>query len=378
MKRFDITIIGAGIVGASLACLLAELGLTIALIETEKPDISWPIEKYSLRVSAINRASEMLFKKINIWDAICSLRLNSYSHMTVWDNVGDGKIEFDAREIAEPNLGHVIENKVIVKSLYEKISELKNIHLLCPEHPQKIMTAKENVVVELNDKSIKTNLLVGADGAHSWVREQLNIKLNERSYGHTALVTTVKIEKPHCETAWQCFMPEGPVALLPLDNKNYCSMVWSTLPDQAEKLTAMQDIEFNQAISQIFEKYLGQIEKTDQLIQFPLYQRHVENYVQNHVALVGDAAHTIHPLAGQGVNLGLADATCLAQVITEAKEKQKDWSQQYILRRYERIRKNENWNMLVTVKALKQLFEHYSSWFNQLRSVGLNTVNKTA
>lgn len=374
---YDIAVIGAGIVGASLACLLAQQGFTVALIETQKPDLTWPTQGYGLRVSAINHASKKLFEEIGIFDAITSLRISPYKHMAVWDDTGTGFIEFNAEEIAQENLGYIIENKVILKALHEKIEKLDNITFFCPEDPQKIIKEDNCIKVELNDKSVSAKLLIGADGAHSWVRQQCKISFKEKPYGHTALVTTIKTEKSHNKTAFQAFMPNGPLALLPLEDEHYCSIVWSTVPVHAKELTVMDDNVFNENITKLFEKHVGKIEKIDKLVQFPLYQRHVEHYVQTRIALVGDAAHTIHPLAGQGVNLGLADIASLAEVIHDANAKEKDWSQLYVLRRYERWRKSDNLDMILAMQTFKQLFSTKQTWLTGLRNQGLKIVHRT-
>lgn len=373
----DICIIGGGIVGLTLAALLArQTSLQIAVIENKIPDLEWQPQSIDLRVSAINRASERILRFTDVWKDIEKLGISVYQRMMVWDQVSAGIVEFKSSDVAEANLGYIIEHRVLLKALYQNLLTTPQIKFYCPNKPQALTQHADHLTVELENIKLQTKLLVGADGAHSWVREKCNIVVTEKSYHHEALVTTVRAEKPHQQTAWQCFSKEGPVALLPLQNPRHCSIVWSAIPDYAKVLKNMSAQDFNKTLSDIFFKQLGKIEKLDTLVSFPLFKRHVKNYVQPQVVLVGDAAHTIHPLAGQGVNLGLLDAACLAQVIVEALQKNREFNELNTLRRYERWRKSDNWEMIAAMDVFKNLFSHSNATLNPIRRWSLNIVDR--
>ena len=379
-KHYDIIIVGAGMVGATLACGLAEEAeqLKIAIIDANEPKFDWDNNSYDMRVSAITRASQTLFKNVGAWDKIVEQRISPYQDMFVWDGSSNsgGELHFDSADMGEADLGHIIENRVIVKALHQRIKEFPQIELLCPAKLESIDFKQDNTHLVLDDKSeLSANLVVAADGSRSWVRQQANIAVKGWDFDQAALVTTVKTEKYHQDTAWQRFLSSGPLAFLPL-TEGYSSIVWSTSPDEAKRLTEISEDEFAVELEHAFESKLGKITSVASRAVFPLRLFETLNYVQHRLALVGDAAHTIHPLAGQGVNLGLADVASLINVVVDALNDKKDIGDLKVLRRYERWRRADNRSMLLAMDGLKRLFGTELTGVKTLRSLGLDTINK--
>ena len=377
MSQYDITIIGNGMVGATLACAIAtELNdLSIAVIDTVASIEQPSTDNFDLRVSAITRASENIFKSIGAWETIKNTRISPYRDMHVWDSKGNGVVHFDSAELAEPTLGHIIENRVMLYALQQRVQSFDNITVIAPTSCKKLIENEEQVVLLLeDDQVITTSLLVGADGSRSWVRQQANIMVRGWDYDQAALVCYAKTEKSHQETAWQRFMPSGPLAFLPLQD-GYSSIVWSTTPDEAVKLKEMDEAEFKKALCIAFDNTLGEILSCSDRAVFPLRFFVADNYIKPNLALVGDAAHTVHPLAGQGVNLGLADAAALAQTIIDASRQGKSINSMSVLRQYERWRKADNLAMMVAVDGFKHLFGSELGLVRELRNSGMNVVN---
>ena len=365
-------------VGATLACGLAEEAenLSIALIDAYAPNFDWDSNSFDMRVSAITRASQTLFKNIDAWEKILELRVSPYQDMIVWDAEGKGKVHFDSADMGEADLGHIIENRVIVKALHQRVAEISNIDFLCPVQIKSINFYDEKTELVLDDQTkLSTKLVVGADGTRSWVRQQADIAVKGWDFDQAALVTTVKTEKHHQNTAWQRFLKTGPLAFLPLTD-GYSSIVWSTSPDEAKRLTEISADDFALELEQAFESKLGKIESVAGRAVFPLRLFETLNYVKPRLALVGDAAHTIHPLAGQGVNLGLADVASLMTVIVEALNDKKDIGDLKVLRRYERWRRAENRSMLVAMDGIKRLFGSELSVIKDLRNAGLSLTDR--
>lgn len=382
--HYDIIIVGAGMVGATLACGLAEEAehLSIAVIDARTPNLDWEKNSYDMRVSAITRASQTLFKNCGVWEKIVAQRISPYREMFVWNSEGhhshhsQGELHFDSADMGEADLGHIIENRVIVKALHQRMLELPQIELLCPARLKSIEFKKDKNILTLADKTeLSADLVVGADGTRSWVRDQADIAVKGWDFDQAALVTTVKTEKYHQDTAWQRFLTTGPLAFLPLPD-GYSSIVWSTSPEEAKRLSEIPEAEFALELELAFESKLGKIESVATRALFPLRLFETLHYVKPRLALVGDAAHTIHPLAGQGVNLGLADVASLVSVIVDALNDKKDIGELKVLRRYERWRRADNRSMLVAMDGLKRLFGSELSMVKDLRSLGLNLTNK--
>ena len=379
-KQYDVVIIGGGIVGLTLACALGSRSginnrLQIAVIEAREPDDVHHDDDYDLRVSAISRASQQVFINLNVWENMKARRVNAFEHMHVWDATGEGEIHFDAAELGVDALGHIVENRVTQIALLEQVRKQDNIDCLCPLPVVNIIySATGSRILFENGEEISTRLLVGADGAHSRVRDAAAIGLDQAEYDQQAIVCVVKPRLHHQNTAWQRFLPDGPLAFLPLGDGR-CSIVWSTSSAQADVLLNLNDDDFSRQLEQAFDCKLGSIESVGQRAAFPLLRRHAENYVKPGLALIGDAAHTIHPLAGQGVNLGILDAVSLAQIIINADSKGYDIASLSSLRKYERWRRGENTIMMFSMSGFKNLFSNEQTELSVLRNMGLNLVN---
>ncbi len=365
----QVVILGGGMVGGALACALGQAGIAVTVVEATPPTPPDPEGPYDLRVSAISLASETLLRNLGAWDEIPALRLAPYQVMRVWE--WGGEVHFDAAEVGQPHLGHIIENRVIQWALYQRARRLPEVQWLSPVRPCRIRWEDEAVHLHLDDgRELRARLVVGADGARSWLRHQAGIESRGWSYRQMGLVSVVRTALPHQETAWQRFLPGGPLAFLPLSDGS-CSIVWSLPEDRARRHLQLPDWAFRDALARAFGHRLGAVEWNGPRAAFPLRLHHARRYTAPRLALVGDAAHTIHPLAGQGVNLGLLDAAALAQTLTEAHRRGRDLGAHPLLRRYERARKGDNWGMALSMDAFHRLFTPAHLPLRLLRNLGL-------
>ncbi len=375
VSEFDIVIIGGGMVGLCFANAVAHLPIKIAIIENKKPSLKWPKKGFDTRVSALTQSSQQILNSLGAWEKMLDLRVSPYNNMHVWDATGNGVIHFDAAEIGELYLGHIVENRVTHKALYQLAQVRNNIEFVIAQ-PKAIVTNKQKISIHLdNEQNYQTSLLVGADGAQSFVRKNMGVDLVVHDYKQTAIVTTVLTERHHAHTAWQRFSPTGPLAFLPLSD-GYSSIVWSTNTEEAESILSMDDQEFSLALQNAFGTKLGKITEVSPRTGFPLRSQHAQSYIKPNIALIGDAAHTIHPLAGQGVNLGFSDAACLAEIIADAHEQQRPMGALSSLRRYERWRRGDNLMMQTLMTGFKYLFGNQLAVVSPLRNLGLNITNK--
>ena len=375
-QHYDIIIVGGGMVGAALACALGDSGLNVAVIEASQSNFDWPEGSHDIRVSAITHASQHIFENIGVWESMQHDGVAAYSKMHVWDATGQGQIHFDSVEVGRADLGHIIENRVIQKAVQNRLADFDNIDLLMPVKLESLQFNPAGAeLISTDGQQLTTDLVIGADGANSWVRQQAGISLNTWAYHQNALVCNVTTSESHQNACWQQFMPEGPLAFLPLAD-GQSSIVWSTTEEKAQALSHMDEQLFNQELQMTFGSSLGRISLSSERGVFPLRLRHAKQYVKEHLALVGDAAHTVHPLAGQGVNLGLLDAVVLAEEILHSYEKKVDIGSLATLRRFERRRKGDNIAMLAAMDGLKRLFSNDITPLKLLRNTGLNIADK--
>lgn len=373
---YDIAIAGGGCVGGTLACALAQAGLRVALIEAREPQRVWPAGSVDIRVFAITRASERIFRAIGCWGAIERAGISPFRDMRVWDAGGAGAIHFDSAELGEPTLGYIVEQRVIQAALNARMEGLPTLTRLCPAAVGDFAVDTAGMRICLDDgRVLRARLLVGADGADSRVRGLAGIAIGVRDYRQAALVAVVGTEQAHQETAWQRFLPDGPLAFLPLrDGRS--SIVWSTSPQQADALCALDEAEFLERLGEAFAHRLGRITAVGERARFPLRRLHARHYVLDRLALVGDAAHVIHPLAGQGVNLGLLDAATLAEVVLETRAAGRDPGLLANLRPYERRRRGDNRTMQLAMDGFKDLFGAVAPPLRLLRNIGLGLVDR--
>jgi 2-octaprenylphenol hydroxylase len=374
-EQYDILIIGGGMVGATVAAALGGSPLRVALVEMTEPRPFSPDDEIDLRVSAITRASQRILQAVGAWPGIEARRLSPYSQMHVWDASGSGMIHFDSRDLGEEDLGHIIENRVIQLAVLDRVREHGNIELFCPVQPGELRLEDDAVTLPLEDgRILRASLVVGADGRESRVRRTAGIHTQGWDYDHHAVVGVVSTELHHDYTAWQRFLPTGPLAFLPLHDGR-SSIVWSTTPRQAAELVEMDEAAFCDRLTGAFEGRLGRVTAAGPRAAFPLRLMHAESYVRPRVALVGDAAHNIHPLAGQGVNLGLLDAATLAEVILDARRRGQDPGSMKVLRRHERWRKGDTLAVMAAMDGFKKLFGSELAPVRWARNFGLSLTN---
>ena len=374
MQNIDITIVGAGSAGLTLALLLAPLGLTIAVLEQGNAPVA-TAPGYQ-RVSALNLASQRVLSQLGVWPAIAKFA-QPYQQMQVWDADSFGRIEFNAAAEQLTQLGWICDNEQIRQALYQQLQQFSNVRFEFNCSINSLVQSEREVLVNFNQQQLLlSRLLVGADGVNSLVRSSMQLPLAHYDYQHQAIVAIINTTEPHANTARQVFLPEGPLALLPLPVANQCSIVWSCNPERAEALLSMSDAEFNQALSAASNMVLGPLSLSSSRQSFNLRMRYATRWCSNRVALVADAAHSIHPLAGQGMNLGLMDVTSLAELISEAYRRGDDFAELRLLRRYERWRKAEAQTMIAAMEAFKRGFSTAQPLVKLVRSVGLSAANQ--
>ncbi|MBF6592488.1 MAG: UbiH/UbiF/VisC/COQ6 family ubiquinone biosynthesis hydroxylase, partial [Ktedonobacterales bacterium] len=365
----------AGMVGTALACSLGDTPLRVAVIETRAPQTEWAAHSTDLRVSAVTQASRRIFTAVGAWETMTAERVSPFREMHVWDAGGSGALHFDSADIGRDALGYIIENRVIVKALVERMRRCDNVTLLCPAVVTSLAYTPDRARVILADGGTLTApLVVGADGADSQVRRLAGLTVQRHDYAQQAVVAAVRTELPHGEVARQRFLPGGPLAFLPLWDGR-CSIVWSTAPDHAARLCAMDESEFNDAVTAAFDHALGAVTVDGPRASFTLRRQHAERYTRARTALIGDAAHTVHPLAGQGVNLGLLDAAALSEVLRDATRRARDPGAIQALRRYERWRKGDNLLMMMALDGFKRLYGSTMPPLKLARNLGMNLFN---
>jgi 2-octaprenylphenol hydroxylase len=371
----DIIIVGGGMVGACMALAAAREGYQVTLLEPRQPTLDWAGDDFDIRVSALTRTSETILRNLNVWPGMQQRRVTAYENMHVWDRKGFGEIHFAAGDVGAPNLGHIVENRVIVAGLWEQINHQANItHVADFEITSIERDDDQTKLISSNNDVLSASLVIGADGARSSVRELVGLTASTSSYDQEGVVCTVKAKRGNASTAWQRFMPSGPLALLPM-NDDHFSIVWSTSPEHAQSLVNASEESFNQELTQASENVCGILSVVGDRAAFPLRKLKAERYVVDGVALIGDAAHVIHPLAGQGVNLGFLDAAMLIDVLIEARAHRESIGAMGVLRRYERARKGHNLAVQSAMDGFKHLFSNNNPALTLLRNVGLGVAH---
>jgi 2-octaprenylphenol hydroxylase len=376
---FDVIIVGAGVIGSVMASLLLARKLStagrVAVVADRFAAAPQSLADWDLRVFALSRASERLLKICGIWDSLPTERVFAYERMCVFDAggtpTGPGSLTFDCAELGEPNLGYIVDGKALQWQCLQSARAAGAV--LIEGTVQAISAGDDAVTLSLSDgRELRGTLLAAADGTDSRTRELLGIDTAGHAYHQDALVAHVQTAQPHANTAWQRFLSTGPVAFLPL-NDGRCSIVWSVARPQADILRAMDRGAFGNALTEASGAVLGQCTVTTELASFPLKLQYAVDYARPRAILLGDAAHVVHPLAGQGLNLGLLDCASLAQVLSEAggAESYGDYKH---LRHYERWRRSENTIAAAALDGLERIFSNSGALGLGLRTVGLSAV----
>ena len=381
-KEFHVVIVGAGMTGLAVAALLAGSQNRDRLRLTVVDAVTRPCyradDDVGLRVSAIATGSAALLSSIGAWTCIREMRACAYECMRVWDEAGTADngatLRFDAAEFAVPQLGYIVEN-VLVQHAILDVLDNADVELVFERSISSMGRAGPRYHLQLDDgRTFDPDLLIGADGARSFVRQSVAIETRDFPYGQTAFVTHLRPEKSHQNTAWQRFLQDGPLGMLPL-NDGRISVVWSTSDVLANRAMTATDEELGDTLSEASDFVLGELTVAGPRGAFPLRARHAEQYVLHGVALIGDAAHAVHPLAGQGANLGLQDAATLADVINQAIGNAEYPGDRPVLRRYERARRGENATMMHFMTSLNRLFATDSALVRELRATGMRLFN---
>ncbi len=299
--------------------------------------------------------------------------------MQVWESGQVAQLFFDSADVGDACLGYIVKNFDLQQALHEQAKTDNEVTWLVPDTFIDLQLEENQALLTLaSGIEITTRLLVGADGDQSKVRQLANLQVKATDYTQRAIVATVRTELPHKQTARQIFLANGPLAFLPLKDAQHCSIVWSTTPEESQRLAELDDELFCTELTHVFERRLGQVLSTSPRLSYPLKNQEAEQYIKSGVALIGDAAHSIHPLAGQGANLGLADAQCLAKVIIAANQKHRSINARHTLRRYERERRFHNRVMMGGVDGIKHLFATNNPIIQKTRQFGLGIINNVA
>ena len=380
-KQADIVIVGAGVVGLSAALALAETKLDILVLDAQAshtaPSRDRDLSKWARRVTALTPASTKFLSELDVWQAMSdSGRIGPYTEMVVWDSEGTGLIEFDAQSLSLEALGYIVESTVTTDALVSRANQTPNITIQWDTWLAQLDFNELYVnVVPREGDEIHAQLVIGADGGRSVSRELAGIRTRQWSYGQKAIVATVRVAPEHSSAGWQAFLPTGPLALLPLADSDLCSIVWSLDDNEAQGWIEADDQGFLRGLNSALGGRGPSVTEVSERQLFPLVQCHAVDYLSDRFVLIGDAAHAIHPLAGQGINLGLSDAQALAAEVTYAHSRGATWWTPSVLKRYERQRKGDNLTMMATMQAFKWGFGSRNPAITMMRNAGLSAAD---
>ena len=377
--KYEAIIVGGGVVGASLALLLGQVGMRICLLDKGSPSRVQQTDLFKGKTASLNLASIELFKKLGIWEKVDQYS-KEFTNIEVWDSEGSSAITFNAQDISETKLGKVAHNNNIISSSFDLLQKLPTVDLLENESVLSINNGEE--LIELKTDSglnLMANLLVGSDGSMSSIRSLSSIPIRTWSYEQTAIVSLLESEIPINKTAYQIFTSTGPIALLPVtvEGENLVSLIWSADKVYAEKLLSLRDSEFLEELKLKTEGKLGHFKIREAISSFPLHQLHAKEYFSERTVLVGDSAHTIHPLAGQGLNLGLSDVIDLSERILSLRREGRDIADLEMLKAYSDSREKINLRMTALMEAFKRGFGSKNPWVKLGRNLAFSVANET-
>ena len=375
--HYDCIIVGAGMVGLLLAKALRVNGFKVAIIERKTPQLKWSSNEPAARVSALHQASINILTNLGALDVGIKNNLSSLRGLKVYDAAASGVLEFNATDVGVSQMGCIVENRVIVASLWQQLQSDHDVDWYLDTCLQDIVLTDQMARVVCSDgNKLTAQLLVGADGAHSQVRQLAGFKLCQRAYQHHALVATIGVAKSHRQHAWQNFMSDGVLGVLPLTDPHQCSIVWSVRPERAQYLMQLESKSFNCELTNGLGCMLGDMSVLSQRRCIELVRRQAIDCVKPRVMLIGDAAHTIHPLAGQGANLGFMDVAACVQVLKDAQQCNKDIGSWLQLRRYERWRKADVYAMQFLMQLTHDLYAETGVVASSARAQGMVALQK--
>ena len=377
--KYEAIIVGGGVAGASLALLLGQAGMRICLLDKGSPSRVHPTDRFKGKTASLNLASINLFKKMGIWEKV-DQHSEEFTNIEVWDSEGSSAITFNAQDISESKLGKVAHNNNILSSIFELLNKLPTIDLLENESVLSINNDAELIEIKTESGlSLTANLVVGSDGSMSSIRSLSSIPIRTWSYDQTAIVSILDSEIPINKTAYQIFTSTGPIALLPVivEGEDLASLIWSADKVYAEKLLTLEDSEFLEELRLKTEGKLGKFKICEAISSFPLHQLHAKEYFAERTVLVGDSAHTIHPLAGQGLNLGLSDVIDLSERILSLRREGRDIADAKMLKAYSDSREKVNLRMVALMEGFKRGFGSKNPWVKLGRNVAFSVANET-
>lgn len=370
----DVVVAGGGVVGAACALALADAGLDVLLVEGREPP-RWSAERPDLRVYAFAPDNAALLDALGVWSGVRARRAQPYRHMRVWDAAGGGELAFAADALGREQLGWIVENDLLAERLWTALPAA-GVQLRCPARVQALEQDERGVRLRLDDGSrVEAAIAVAADGAESTLRTLAGLPVLRHDYGQRGLVAFVQTERPHQDTAWQRFLATGPLALLPF-SEGRSSIVWTLPEDEAARMLALDDEAFAGELTAAFGARLGAIRPVSARAAFPLRRQLVADYLSGRVLALGDAAHVVHPLAGQGVNLGLRDVAALRALVRDAARRRVEWSAPQRLRRWARTRRSENTVAAYGFEAINRVFSNDEMHLTLLRGPLLGVAGR--
>ena len=377
--RSDAVVVGGGVVGAACALALAKLGLEVALVEGREP-VRWSADAPDLRVYAFAPDNATLLDELGVWNSVRVAGAQAYRRMRVWDASGGGELSFDADMLGRDQLGWIVENNLLVDRLWAALPAA-GVQLHCPARVESMeqdidSTEAGGVRLRLDDGSrLESRLAIAADGADSTLRELAGLQVATHDYRQRGVVAFVETEKSNEATAWQRFLPGGPLAFLPFA-EGRSSIVWTLPEEEAARALALDDVAFDRELGNAFEARLGEVRVVSRRAAFPLKRQLAESSIAGKVLLIGDAAHVVHPLAGQGVNLGLRDVARLREAIADAQSRRADWASPHRLARWSRQCRSENAAAAYAFDGINRVFSNDGMHATLLRGLALGVAGK--